>query len=424
MTNHHRHSRMRNPKQIENSRRYKRELSQDLRRANQVCMVPRQPSEPPEENRMRNCHRIGKEFLRRPSDSSDGNMNQIYSWPSDVSYVYEMALQEIKADWTADDDVENSPKPIAPLKRHIDYWKYTVACCYHDNSVYKKIDDPRKFEWDDSETRFLLCLRSLTSYMAFMNGYETWAMSELTTSFSSFMDRVLEREMQSIFAEEGRTSSSIYKINSFLKDMQDAERLAERTIRPSVERLRVAKQDLQPELDVLYYLYVNRKWTGLVSERRTVRADVNMAGTGLLKLSSGNIGVATLLPRNSRKSDGYYVHDIIVSTTKPVSFPTDELADVVERRSPAAVIEYLATRWEFFCVSPQDYDDSVLIGDSERKALEIEIARAKLGPNWLKRATALVDHPDIPRLRLYDASSYEDGKSQARLAVTYRPPLE
>ena len=103
---------------------------------------------------------------------------------------------------------------MPPLKRHINHWKYTVACCYHDNLVYKKIDDPGKFDLDDPETRFLLSLRSVTSHMAFVNGHETWAMSDLTTSFSSFMDRVRKREMQSIFAEEGRTANSMYKITS------------------------------------------------------------------------------------------------------------------------------------------------------------------------------------------------------------------
>ena len=424
MTSPRRYARVRNPKQIENSRSYKKTLSDDLRCANQVCMAPRLPSEPVETNRMRNCHIIGKEFLRRPSHSGSNNMNQIYSWPSDVSYVYEMAFREIKFNRTAEDDVESRPKPIGPLKRHINDWKFTVACSYHDNRVYKKIDDAEAFDWDDPETRFLLCLRSLTSYMAFANGHETWALTELATSFSSFTDQVLEREIQSIFAEEGRTPISMYKITSFLKDMQDATRLAERAIGPSVAMLRVAKQDLHPELDVLHYLYVNRKWTGLVSERRTVRAKVNMAGTGLLKLPSSNIGVATILPRDSRKSNGYYVHDIIVSTTKPVSFATDELADVVENGSPAAVIAYLATKWEFFYVSPQDYDDSALISDSERNALETDIARAKLGPNWLNQATRQFDHPEIPRLRVYDASSHVDGKFQRRLAVTHRLPLE
>ena len=229
MTNPLRSSRVPNPKQIQNSRRYKETLSKNLRVANQVCMVPRLPSEPSEENRMRNCHIIGKEFLRRASDSSSNHMNQIYSWPSDVSHVYEIAFQEIRSEGKVD-DTESSPKPMRPLKRHINHWKYTVACCYHDNLVYKKIDDPGKFDLDDPETRFLLSLRSVTSHMAFVNGHETWAMSDLTTSFSSFMDRVLEREMQSLFAEEGRTANSMYKITSFLKDMQDVERLAERTI--------------------------------------------------------------------------------------------------------------------------------------------------------------------------------------------------
>ena len=423
MTNPLRSSRVRNPKQIENSRRYKKTLSEDLRVANQVCMVPRLPSEPAEENRMRNCHIIGKEFLRRASDSCSKNMNQIYSWPSDVSLVYEIAFQEIQSEREVD-ETESSPRPMRPLKRHIDRWKYTVACGYHDNLVYKKIDDPGEFDLDDPETRFLLSLRSVTSHMAFLNGHETWATTDLTTSFSSFTDRVLQREMQSIFDGEGRTASSIYKMTSFLKDMQDVERLAERTIGPNVETLRVAKQDLQLELDVLNDLYVNRNWEGLISARRTVRTSVNMAGTGLLKLPSGILGIATLLPRDSRKSDGYYIHDIIVSTTKPVSFPTDKLAEIVEHRSPAAVIEYLATKWEFFYVSPRDYDDSAVICESDRNALETEIARAKLGANWLDRATRLADHPEIPRLRVYDASSNAEGKIQKRLAVTYRRPLE
>ena len=423
MTNPLRSSRVRNPKQIENSRRYKKTLSEDLRVANQICMVPRLPSEPSEEHRMRNCHIIGKEFLRRASDSSSNNMNQIYSWPSDVSHVYDIAFQEIQSKREVD-ETESSPRPMRPLKRHIDHWKYTVACGYHDNSVYKKIDDPGTFDLDDPETRFLLSLRSVTSHMAFVNGHETWAMTDLTTSFSSFTDRVMEREMQSIFAEEGRTAIGMYKITSFLKDMQDAERFAERTIGSNVETLRVAKQDLQLELDVLNYLYVNRKWEGLVSERRTVRTNVNMAGTGLLKLPSGVLGIATLLPRDSRKSDGHYIHDIIVSTTKPVSFPTDEIAEIIERRSPAAVIEYLAAKWEFFYVSPRDYDDSAVICESDRDALETEISRAKLGSNWLDRATRMADHPEIPRLRVYDASSNADGKIQTRLVVTHRRPLE
>ena len=112
---------------------------------------------------------------------------------------------------------------------------------------------------------------------------------------------------------------------------------------------------------------------GLLGQTSTWR------GRALLKLQSGILGVATLLPRDSRKSDGHYIHDIIVSTTKPVSFPTDELAKIVEHRSPTAVIEYLATKWEFFYVSPRDYDDCAVICESDRNALETEIARAKLG---------------------------------------------
>ena len=339
--------------EIQPSKKEIKQIWRSIRNTNRECKVPSLSGEPPETNVMSNCHIIGEGFLKRIAQSG-----HIYEWLYDPTVVGNSALKEIKTG-----NVTNLPWDIAkviPIRdkgTSIDKCTWRFACHYHDNKVFKQIDNPDTTIASQT-AQFLLGFRAIAATTS-------WTESYLHFADKIFLNRARTKE---IFRNNPQAQSAIPHLKKYVSLLQ-------------VEVSRLVKelgrwQDLYNAQPVEDYPVMNC-W-------RTAKPTIRSAGAGVSAWSGRSAIVATILPRR-QGGEASTLCDVLVTCLRPkfwlarlyLRWRISQTARRIERllsKDPVTNIPILVNELAFFYLAPDDFDNDSIIGNQQRQQVHARIA--------------------------------------------------
>ena len=319
-----------------------------LLRSNQRCLVPLAKAE--EHSAMRNCHIIAEGFLGAISNPR----GQVLCWPTSTRSIGRLAQKAI-----SEGKFQPSPMtifiddypPVARSKNHKDC-KFTFACGFHDDRVFKLADTVKEFDPDDPRTRFLLGFRTVAAYTAWYQGFKQWAEYDFkkdTMARRNLRKYPMLAPAYEAIAEFGESTST-------------------------------AGGKLSNEMDRWQEAYSEAAWERAVTIKITVSPTLRVAAAGIVG-SFDHPATMTILPTEGSQCD-------IIITCLERETPLRKITQAPRRRSTRRTAENWAERiksenpryWlpalsrqcEFLYVSPDDYNNDRTMCCDDRR----EIAQA------------------------------------------------
>ena len=327
-----------------------------LLRRNRECLIPCLAGE--EHDKMNNCHIISEGYLNLIADRK----GQILGWPTSARSINRLAVNAIKSGQFM--DFPNYP-PVSMSKNHKDC-KYTFACHYHDNKVFKSIDNVTTFDVYDIESHLNLGLRAIVAYSAWYQGHKLYAQDDFNK----------DTEIRQNLKKYPQGQPLVEKVREFAESSTDTERWLEPVITSTTSNWQS--------------VYANSELSSVISSVTTAYPALRFAGAGICNRNGHHIAV-TILPKSqggciivaTAISRHKFLRGIIQwDCRSAVRREADAIKRLLEKEPPAQwLAQLLSQHWAFLYLSPDDYNNDDIITREGRQLVE-QTAADKFRHHW------------------------------------------